>query len=551
LLPPNFSNENNRMSRTLDFKRLCRWILAETPVVSSAGSPSVPASLPRREFLGKTAMGGLASAAFFSSACSTLDRWVMGDSTRIEGEILVLGGGLAGLCAAYHLKKNRVPYRLFEASSRLGGRVQTLEHFNSDQQFAEAGAEFFEGSHRELAQLCQELNLKIQNISYDPKVGRGLYWLDGKIVAEKEFRKALRPLALKLAQLRGEILSSVSGELQATSLAILPQAQEADRNSLANVIEPFRDKIPKPVLETFENLCISEWGVETSDINLLHFLVKLSLEDHAASVAPAKLLRIEGGNSKLVQILGERVQGVLAGFSLKLEHQVVELQRRAGGYNCTFKTPKGHETIWARQVICTLPWSILKDVEGLRNLELPKPQVEAIENAFYAKHAKSICSYKEPVWKHRKADSSAFQGNFRGQLLGQSYWDSSRGQTGTHGLLTSQSGGKKSQALTPELAATECLLDLRRFFKEQSPEENSHLTKWENKPFAKGSRHCSRPGTYLKHLEMLTVQDEKTGFFFAGEHMSFRDAGTMNGAVKTAVDAANEAMRRNHVKTVT
>ncbi|HQU73517.1 MAG TPA: NAD(P)/FAD-dependent oxidoreductase [Calditrichia bacterium] len=40
-------------------------------------------------------------------------------------EIIIVGGGAAGLCAAKQLQKRGVPYRLFEAEDRAGGRLKT------------------------------------------------------------------------------------------------------------------------------------------------------------------------------------------------------------------------------------------------------------------------------------------------------------------------------------------------------------------------------------------------------------------------------------------
>ena len=39
--------------------------------------------------------------------------------------VVIIGGGLAGLCCAKRLASAQVPFRLLEASDRVGGRVRT------------------------------------------------------------------------------------------------------------------------------------------------------------------------------------------------------------------------------------------------------------------------------------------------------------------------------------------------------------------------------------------------------------------------------------------
>lgn len=45
----------------------------------------------------------------------------------MDRQIVIIGGGLAGLCAAWMLEQQGVPYRLLEARARLGGRILTVD----------------------------------------------------------------------------------------------------------------------------------------------------------------------------------------------------------------------------------------------------------------------------------------------------------------------------------------------------------------------------------------------------------------------------------------
>ncbi|RYZ77308.1 MAG: hypothetical protein EOP06_30505, partial [Proteobacteria bacterium] len=293
--------------------------------------------------------------------------------------------------------------------------------------------------------------------------------------------------------------------------------------------------------------CTSEWGVETKDINFLHFLVKLDFEERALTAGTNKMYRIEGGLSRMVRLLGERVQGVVPGASLKLEHQLIAIRARPNGYECTFRTPKGSDTVVARQIICTLPWSTLKDVDGFQGLELTTETKNLITNSAYASHSKVAASFKDPFWKKKTAGLPTQQGIFRGDLKGVSYWDSSRGQPGQHGIITGQRGGKAGAELGID-ALNETVKDLQNFRKDIAAPENFQSLNWSQKPFAKGSRYNANPGSYLVYVAAINAQVPKNSFYLAGEHMSFRDAGTMNGAIQTAYAAAEKAMQKVPVK---
>ncbi|MBA3296822.1 MAG: protoporphyrinogen oxidase [Acidobacteria bacterium] len=71
--------------------------------------------------------------------------------------IAVIGGGIAGLSAAYELAVRGVPFKLFEATRRLGGLIRT-EHV--DGFTIEAGADSMLAQKRAAIDLCVDLGLE-------------------------------------------------------------------------------------------------------------------------------------------------------------------------------------------------------------------------------------------------------------------------------------------------------------------------------------------------------------------------------------------------------
>ena len=77
---------------------------------------------------------------------------------KITHPICIVGAGLSGLTLAYLLAKKNIPSTILEASSRLGGRIQTLQGINETP--LELGATWFSDIHPHLMDLLEELDLK-------------------------------------------------------------------------------------------------------------------------------------------------------------------------------------------------------------------------------------------------------------------------------------------------------------------------------------------------------------------------------------------------------
>lgn len=120
-----------------------------------------PLKLNRRQFL-STALGsvGYATLAGALVSCSTIDDFLIEDQFDFNEEVVIIGGGIAGLYAAYELKKNKIPFKIFEATDRLGGKIKTVNGF-------EWGAFEFHKNDRILKALAREFNLETVQLPSD------------------------------------------------------------------------------------------------------------------------------------------------------------------------------------------------------------------------------------------------------------------------------------------------------------------------------------------------------------------------------------------------
>ena len=71
--------------------------------------------------------------------------------------VIIIGAGLSGLLTAYRLKKEGISFKILEARSRIGGRINTVS--GSDSTPVEMGATWFGDQHRHLKALLEELGI--------------------------------------------------------------------------------------------------------------------------------------------------------------------------------------------------------------------------------------------------------------------------------------------------------------------------------------------------------------------------------------------------------
>ena len=122
----------------------------------------------------------------------------------MQGNVIIVGGGMSGLYAAYKLlkKDSNMQITILEASDRIGGRVYTI---SNKALFYEGGAGRFSQTHKNLLKLIKELNLS--DHIYPMGTAKS-YIKDTTILSDFNEEKYIRALEkAALTQKKGELMS--------------------------------------------------------------------------------------------------------------------------------------------------------------------------------------------------------------------------------------------------------------------------------------------------------------------------------------------------------
>ncbi len=78
----------------------------------------------RRTFLKYSAV--MTAATGLLSSCASVDDYLFDDKNDLDDEVVIVGGGIAGLYLAKQLRAKQLEFRLYEASNYLGGRIKSF-----------------------------------------------------------------------------------------------------------------------------------------------------------------------------------------------------------------------------------------------------------------------------------------------------------------------------------------------------------------------------------------------------------------------------------------
>jgi len=448
--------------------------------------------------------------------------------------IAILGAGAAGLAAAYQLTKLGLPFEIFEATSRHGGRVLTKYNFNSENMFCELGGELIDSNHRYLFQLAEELDVEMENFAKQGLVNQAFFF-DNRFFNEEDLREDFAKLVSRAHEdleriFQGQTQKTIDYRTHSELAKYYDHMTlEAYLSTLTN-IDPY-------ILDLVRVAYVCEFGQELHGQSALNFLLMMLPEYNATGELYGKSdegWRVRSGNSNLMTALYNSIKSQ---GDIHHEHRLVEIRETDSKIRLTFDCRGIAKEKTFEHVICTIPFSVFKDIDGFGRLNLSERKRLAIRSFAMGYNTKLISGFTDRFWTY--AQENSFQGQLCTQFDSQFFWDTSRDQDGRSGILTNYLGGARASLANDSTFAT-TLKDFSKLFPEAPlrMDGNTAMANWMLNPLTQGSYACPSPGMYTTFYGSLALPELKNKLFFAGEHTSESSLGYINGALESGRDAA-------------
>jgi monoamine oxidase len=421
-----------------------------------------------------------------------------------KSKVIIIGGGFAGLAAAYSLHKKKIPFVLLEARNRIGGRVHSHTIDAEENLVVELGAEWVGNSHTRLQKLCAELGLNLLNNQFDTHlIYKGRYYNKTEWGYTDGWKQKFENL-LK--------------SYQSMSLAKKKELDKLDwwRYLVNNGCEGMD-------LDLRELTDSTDFGETIRQVSAF-----AALAEYAESSEKNEMdLKIDGGNGRLAQKLADAI----GRDNILLQHPVTRVEQTGRGVKVTC----GNGAVFSGdKIICTAPSFAVKNINW--QPALPQQQIDALNQLQYARICKNPLLFSNRFWKDESFDMVTDQ-------LPHYFYHATKNQKSTKGVLLSYTIGDKAavvanqsnewrktmlqQTLEPHLLPSGGL---------QSILEKQEIYYWGNDEYSRGAYAIYGKGQWFTLQPILKKPHLHT--FFAGEHLADWQ-GFMEGAINTGEEAAS------------
>lgn len=492
-------------------------------------------TLDRRRFIRELLLG-TAGAALVPGLAIAQRR----DGLALAGSpkhIVILGGGLAGLSAAYELERAGHTVTLIEFRKKPGGRVQTIRGFAGGL-YAEAGPVSFPSDHTFTWGYCEEFGLPLRpafTIGFDqvanidgkrfrvPAAGGGEVPLD--LTAQERQAGVFGLTALYMGRLMRDVGNPRKPGWPPDNLA------EIDAISCGQFLR--EAGASQAAIELIDASALGLLGFGIDSISAMDAVVT------EAIAGGAPFHEIAGGNDQLPFAFRDRLRAVFRNKSV-----VRRIAQDETSVTVTYERKGNPHTVTADRCICALPFSVLKDVEV--NPPFSPEKAFAIDELKLTPVTRTYLEFSSRVWEQDRFDGYGIT-----DLVIQNSYSPTVTQAGPRGLLASYAAGQRALDLAAMSESDRQRIVRKRmgnlFTGVGAAYETGTSHIWRDEPYVRGAYTYFQPGQMTTLLPI--AQQPEGRIHFAGEHTSAWH-GWMNGALESGNRAAAEVNQAESAETI-
>jgi monoamine oxidase len=441
--------------------------------------------------------------------------------------VIVIGGGLAGLVAAFELDRQGHEPLVLEAQNRVGGRIYTLRDF-APGLYAEAGGMRIPRAHDLTLEYCRLFGLQLRPfLMGNPN---GLVYVSGvrTTAAEVEadpdrlrFPVATHELGRSPAQLWEDAIAELRVALERDGEAGWEQiAARYDRFSLQEFLE---DKgWSAGAIEMYAVLNFLESDLHNAVMEVLR-------EDLGG--AYVDMQEIVGGMDRLPNAFFAALHD-----KTRFGAEVHALDQDESSVTVHFKTESGRFSVQGDYAVCTLPFSVLRQVEVLKPFSHGKEK--AIRQLNYAASTKVLFQVRNRRWE---TEDGILGGATATDLpIRRMNYPTPDPSTSRGLLLASYTWGQDALrwgSLSEESRLEQALEDVEKihpWIRDEFEVGASHA--WYSDPYAVGAFPLFDPGQQTELQPDIVAPEGR--IHFAGDHCSLYHA-WIQGALESGIRAAS------------
>jgi len=459
--------------------------------------------------------------------------------------IAIVGGGIAGLSAAMTLRDAGYAATVYEASSRIGGRMHSDTTSWADGQVSEHCGELIDSGHKTILSLAKRFHLTVDDLSSaEPPQSTETYYFFGQFYPRAQANQDFNA-----------VYSAIKKDLNAAGYPTLYNNYNAaglalDNTSMYDWIET---RVPgghgSPMGQLLDVAYNIEYGAETKQQSSLSLIYLLGFQSTPGNFhifgKSDERYHIHGGNEQLPAAIAAS----LPDGSVRTGMSMTAIERRSDGtYSLEFRSGSGKSTVTADRVILALPFSVLRNLDysgaGFNNVKKT-----GIQQLGYGTNSKLHTQFTQRMW-NQAGPWGISNGSSYADTGYQNTWEVSRAQSGASGLLVDYTGGNVGASFTGDPANPTTVHGYAQHFLQQlSPVFPGIAGAWNGRatldvpwrsPYLLGSYAYWKVGQYTG---FSGSEKERSGnCHFAGEHCSQDFQGYMEGGASEGMRAANEIL---------